>query len=487
MKRNWKTKLIAVLLSVCLLCGGSLAAAAQINMSDLMGIFTGTGSNVNLSEYFASWLNGMIQDDDDSVIDKFVEHLKNEFNGVPDEPSDDPEEESVTLKEGEAANIAELFNLSVNELKKGQSSFTKIQTATMDQQVASSLQGGLGPVTGIVESLIGTKDIFAGVIDGTNQTNEVREKFPADNDIKQNLPVSGKDYVACLTENDIKNYTITIYRSGAYKIHIDLIDVEGNAATSGLSHVFDTVDKEYATLELGTTSYNVNAKLKYVNNSVECEVNKKGEVERYAMNMGITFLFPQEDGSYSSEMPFLGVDFEKEGIIYNITTEYTGFQNGFRQMGDADNDGNVNATDARLILRMAANLEVCEEADFPYCDVNLDGTITPRDAREVLRATAKLTTLISVEEALGYKPYVRDESVQKHVEDLLVLMMAYQTAKNEEEQKKLQEAYDEKYQNGETGSQNEEETTGKINTSADKIGDYIDLGGQIIGGIFGKS
>lgn len=484
MKRKWTAKLIAVLLSVCLLFGGSLSAAAAFNMSDLIGILGGNGGNVNLSEYFASWLNGMIQDDDDSVIDKFVEHLKNEFNGVTDdEPSDDPAEDSVTLREGEAENIAELFNISVNELKKGQPAFLKTQTATMDQQIASSLQGGLGPVTGLVESLIGTKDIFAGVIDGTNQSGEVREKYPAGNDIKQNLPVSGKDYVACLTADDIKDYTITIYRSGAYKMHIDLIDVEGNAASSGLSHVFNTVDKEYATLELGTTSFNIQIKLKYVHNYVECEVNKKGEVERYTMGMGITFLFQQSDGSYSSEMPFLGVDFEEEGIIYNITTEYTGFKNGFRQMGDANSDGKVNSTDARSILRMAAGLETCAEADLPYCDVIQDEKITPADAREVLRAAAGLTKLISVEEALGYKPYERDESVQKHVEDLLVLIMAYQTAKDEEEQKKLQESYEEKYQNG--GTQ-EEETTGKINTTTDKVNEIIDIGGQIIGGIFGK-
>lgn len=63
----------------------------------------------------------------------------------------------------------------------------------------------------------------------------------------------------------------------------------------------------------------------------------------------------------------------------------------FLLLGDADNNGYINAADARIILRIAAMLEhVTDEDMFARCDVDCDGKITAVDARLVLRATAKL-------------------------------------------------------------------------------------------------
>lgn len=470
-----------VSLIVCVslvLCSVSAFAAAN-DTANIISAITGQGGSVNLSQYFSDWLKNEIDNQDESIIDKFVTNIKNQWNGVePDDSQDNTQDVSVSFSEGEKENIAELFNITVNELKKGQPAFTKTVTATMDQKAASSLQGGLGPVTGLVESLIGTKDIFAGVIDGVNQDSQVRTRYPAGNDVKNNIPVSGKDYTACLTADDIKDYTVTIYRSGAYTMHIDLLDVEGSAADSGLSHVFDTTDKAYATIELGTTSLNLSVMLKYVNNYVECEVNRDGQITSYTMGMGITFLFQQDDGSYSTVIPYMGIDAEEEGIIYEVTTEFSGIDFSLRQLGDANNDGKINSSDARFVLRIASSLDECADADFNYCDVTLDKKVTAADAREILRASAGLTKLKTSQEAFGFTEYEKDEATQRHIDDLLVLIMAYQTAKDEEEQRQLQAAYESKYNTDNTA---EEETTQKITTTGDKVNEVINGIGTIIG------
>lgn len=71
----------------------------------------------------------------------------------------------------------------------------------------------------------------------------------------------------------------------------------------------------------------------------------------------------------------------------------------FFMLGDADNNRNISANDARLILRIAAKIEtVTDEEMFRRCDVDGDGVITAKDARLVLRASAKLIN--SFDEAL---------------------------------------------------------------------------------------
>lgn len=479
MKKRFFNATIALILSLVIAFGSTVSSFAALDAAGIIGIITGSGSgNVNLSQAFAEFLKNATKDESDSIIDKFVQNLKDKLNGTdttePDNGND--ADESVTIDAGAAVNIADLFNLTVNEIKKGTPGFTKMVTASMDQEIASSLKGGLGVVTSLVESLIGTKDLFAGAISGVNRENQVITKYPVGNDVINNVSVTGKDYVACLTADDIKDYSITIYRSGAYKMHIDLKDVEGSAAQSGLAHVFDTTDKAFATLEIGSTSININTKLKYVNNYVECQVDRNGNLVSFTTHMGITFLFKQEDGSYNSEMPYLGVDFQEEGIIYIVDTEYSAFNYSSRLIGDANNDGKVNSTDARTVLRTASKLDVLDEISVKYCDVNGDGKITAFDAREILRASSKLVTLPTAEEALGVKPYVRDESIDKQIDDLLILIMAYQAAQDKAEQDALQDSYNQKYD----GTNKEEPTTGELNTG-NKVDDVIDFIGNIIG------
>ncbi len=489
MKKRTLIGIISIVLCFSLLFSITLpVTAAGMNIADILAgiIGGGSGEKINIADIFSSWLDEQINEE--GPIDKLVNNIKNEWYGVKDDATDDEnadKDEIVVINKAEAANIAELFNLTVNELKKANPGFTKTQTASMDAKIAQQLQGGLGVVTGLVESLIGTKDIFAGVIDGTNSSNQIRTKYNPGNDIINNMTITGKDYVASLTADDIKDYTMTIYRSGAYKMHIDLNDVEGSAADSGLANVFDTSDKAYATLNFGATQINILIMLKYVDNYVECNVNRNGEITSYTQGMGITFLFQQEDGSYGPEMPYLGVNFQEEGIIYKITTEYSGINFNARLMGDADSSGKVNSTDARMVLRYASNLDTCPEDDIPYCDVTGDGKVNAADARKILRSSARIETLPTTEESLGIKPYVKDPHTQSQIDDLLVILMAYQNAKDEAAKNELQDYYEDKYQNG---NKTEEETTTKdINSTTGKVEDIIGGIGDIIGGFTGGS
>ena len=55
--------------------------------------------------------------------------------------------------------------------------------------------------------------------------------------------------------------------------------------------------------------------------------------------------------------------------------------------GDIDGDGKITTEDAQLALRVAAGLEVIEDAEaFKRGDINSDGSITVYDARQILRS-----------------------------------------------------------------------------------------------------
>ena len=65
----------------------------------------------------------------------------------------------------------------------------------------------------------------------------------------------------------------------------------------------------------------------------------------------------------------------------------------FLMLGDATNNRYLSAQDARIILRIAAQLEEATDEKMALrCDVNQDGRITAQDARLTLRASANLIT-----------------------------------------------------------------------------------------------
>ena len=61
-------------------------------------------------------------------------------------------------------------------------------------------------------------------------------------------------------------------------------------------------------------------------------------------------------------------------------------------LGDVDDDKNITASDARLCLRRAVDLEPYAPGsrEFRACDVDKDGSVTANDARSILRAAVDL-------------------------------------------------------------------------------------------------
>ena len=61
-------------------------------------------------------------------------------------------------------------------------------------------------------------------------------------------------------------------------------------------------------------------------------------------------------------------------------------------LGDVDDDKNITASDARLALRRAVDLETFAPGsrEFIACDVDKDGSVTANDARSILRAAVDL-------------------------------------------------------------------------------------------------
>jgi hypothetical protein len=61
-------------------------------------------------------------------------------------------------------------------------------------------------------------------------------------------------------------------------------------------------------------------------------------------------------------------------------------------LGDVDGDYQVTASDARLTLRRAVDLEDYPKGSYEFiaCDVNRDGKVTADDARSILRAAVQL-------------------------------------------------------------------------------------------------
>lgn len=83
------------------------------------------------------------------------------------------------------------------------------------------------------------------------------------------------------------------------------------------------------------------------------------------------------------------------------STEYAG------KLGDVDKNGKIEAVDARLALRFAAQLQAYNEYEGWAADVITDGTIVAEDARIILRVAANL----EYESYLGSAKALEDYSI----------------------------------------------------------------------------
>lgn len=119
----------------------------------------------------------------------------------------------------------------------------------------------------------------------------------------------------------------------------------------------------------------------------------KGELVMYLMS---TVLYPdsvtQNKESTTPKYVFTPDKDKPESTSTQIYTTVPVTENVVRyKTGDVNNDGKVNAVDARIALRVGAQLEKIEGPAFDAADVNGDGRVTANDARSILRYSAQIT------------------------------------------------------------------------------------------------
>lgn len=117
--------------------------------------------------------------------------------------------------------------------------------------------------------------------------------------------------------------------------------------------------------------------------SAEIDSCAIGWVNGSVFNKGITIHAAK--GSNAEKYAMEKDMFFHECSEYHITEKYS--------YGDINNDGNINAADARLVLRTAAKLETMTPAKFLAADITRDYSITAADARIILRVAAQLESI----------------------------------------------------------------------------------------------
>lgn len=117
----------------------------------------------------------------------------------------------------------------------------------------------------------------------------------------------------------------------------------------------------------------------------------------------LTFNCTQEGVYPSLEMTNLAGTFIKsvadvtvvEGSDYDSDDSYDDGRDEILKSnkGDVNGDGNITAADARLALRISANLDVVTLDEYLRGDMDSDGDVTAADARTILRISAGLEML----------------------------------------------------------------------------------------------
>ena len=81
---------------------------------------------------------------------------------------------------------------------------------------------------------------------------------------------------------------------------------------------------------------------------------------------------------------------------------YASAENKNYSIGDINGDGKISAADARLALRVSANLDPKTDHIMIYADINKDGKVTASDARIILRISANLENIDCYINAQGH-------------------------------------------------------------------------------------
>lgn len=355
----------------------------------------------------------------------------------------------TVIDEDERLQYLYTFNEAVNSVKEKKPSFKYVKQAAMNSEddifIGYNSAGDLSSdarkyLSVIVDAFFnpekGLVNNFIAVLTETN--SDYTEKTIAKGlDTTNFLPVYGKPYMSALTVDD----EFTLYSEEqkdlldsskdklTLRFKFDDCDLE-EVKNSSLPKVFDLPSGSINPVIIGGGHFSdsegplENVKFdefKYHNAYVQAELNSKGELTKYIQNISYTFSMSFYDlirvfGVYSNiDLMEIGLAIANPILVntgnpevtarevlkgasiyiqYDIRTELTNFDWLPRYFGDIDNDGDVDAYDARTALRYSVGLEqIKDQESLIYGDVNFDGDITAADARLILRMSVELEPL----------------------------------------------------------------------------------------------
>lgn len=352
----------------------------------------------------------------------------------------------TVIDEDERLQYLYTFNNAVNGIKENKPSFKYVKAAGMNTEddifIGSTSAADISSearkyLSVLVDAFFnpdkGMVKNFIAVLTETN--SEYTEKSIAKGvDTTYFLPLYGKDYMSALTVDDEftleaeekKDLLNSENDSLAIRFSFPEYDLE-NVENSSLSKVFDLPSGSINPVIIGGGNFSDSEgpisevkfdNFKYHNAYVQAEFDSHGTLTKYIQNISYTFSMSFYDilrvfGAYTNiDLMEIGLaianpilvntgnpevtarELLKENVIYiqyDIKTELYSFDWEPRFFGDIDNDGDVDAYDARTALRYSVGLEkITDSENLVYADVNFDGKITAADARSILRMSVEL-------------------------------------------------------------------------------------------------
>ena len=479
-KKRALAAVVSLVMCLCLLAGAATPASAEFDLAQfLAGFGVGGGSGTNLTQWFMNSINEEINKE--SKIDTWVENMRTILAGGDPRPVE--EDKPVKIEAVDAANAAELFDLTANEIKRWSPSFMKTTYASVPYDKMRELEDWGVYLNAFMDAMTSGTSVTAAMINAYAGSTavEVSEKHLTGNPTFNDVSVKGQAYVTKIDPADITSCTVDLYSKSRYTIRIDFRNCTSDDPGS-LVRVFDFPDTVNNKLLTAAAMH-----LKYTDCWVSVTVDSNLNVSEYITNYTATPLFYQGDGTWSTFNPFIALDFGD--MTYTTMTTYDRFSWLYRQLGDANNDHKVNASDARLVLRASAQLVELGTYDLYYMDIDGNGKITASDARTLLRYSAKLCELPESDKVPNTKvTYQRPAEDKERLADLRLLMAAYQAAQTEKDRQELEQAYYDKYF-GQQTTVTTPETTTRLRGVGDDIGNVGDVIGDcadIISGLWGR-
>ena len=124
--------------------------------------------------------------------------------------------------------------------------------------------------------------------------------------------------------------------------------------------------------------------------------------KKFTSEEPFNYMFPTDGANHKKCSLYFMDDSDRLTLLETSagdgTIDYNGNETGIfivaslpdYKKGDMNNDGKVQPNDARIALRISAQLENCSEIQLSAGDINKNGKIDASDARKILRFAASL-------------------------------------------------------------------------------------------------